>query len=79
MNQQNQNAARNAVRNEETSISRMWAKATTRRMQKGGDLYVRPLTRAEMTAPLAWHEAQMAVCRRYGELADGTIGFEVVR
>lgn len=66
------------TRSEENSISRTWAKATTRRMQKGGDLYRRPLTRAEMTAPLAWHEQQLAVCRRYGELADGTIGFEVV-
>jgi len=56
-----------------------WARDTTRRMQKGGDLYRRPLTRAEMTAPLAWHEQQLAVCRRYGELADGTIGYEVVR
>lgn len=63
---------------EENSISRTWAKATTRRMQKGGDLYRRPLTRSEMTAPLAWHEQQMAVCRRYGELADGTVGYEVV-
>ena len=47
-------------------------------MQKGGDLYRRPLSRAEMTAPLAWHEKQEAVCRRFGELADGTIGYEIV-
>jgi len=55
-----------------------WARSTMSRMQKGGDLYRRPLTRVEMTAPLAWHEKQLAVCRRYGELADGTIGYEVV-
>ncbi len=55
-----------------------WNKATTRRTQEGGDLYRRPLTRAEMTAPLAWHEKQMAVCRRYGELSDGSVGYEVV-
>ena len=60
------------------SITESWGRATTRRMQPGGDLYIRPLTRAEMTAPLAWHEQQLAVCRRYGELADGTIGYEVV-
>lgn len=61
------------------NIIETWAKATTSRMRKGGDLYVRPLTRSEMIAPLAWHEKQLAVCRRYGELADGTIGHEVVR
>ena len=60
------------------SITETWAKASTRRMQKGGDLYIRPLSRVEMTAPLAWHEEHLAVCRRYGELADGTIGYEVV-
>lgn len=48
------------------------------RMNKGGDLYRRPLNRAEMTAPLEWHERQMAVCYRYGELEDGTMGYEVV-
>ena len=58
--------------------SQTFSKATTSRMQKGGDLYIRPLTRSEMTAPLAWHEQQMAVCHRYGEMADGTIGYEVV-
>lgn len=47
-------------------------------MQKGGDLYQRPLTRAEMTAPVAWHEKQLAVARRYGEREDGTIGYAVV-
>lgn len=60
------------------TIEQIRARATTRRMQKGGDLYQRPLSRAEMLAPLAWHEKQLAVCRRYGELADGTIGYEVV-
>lgn len=59
-------------------IQKIWARDTTSRMQPGGDLYRRPLTRDEMTAPLAWHEEQLAVCRRYGELADGTIGWEVV-
>lgn len=49
------------------------------RMNPGGDLYQRPLTREEMTRPLAWHEQQLAVCRRYGVRADGSIGFEVVR
>lgn len=61
-----------------TGIERAWARDTTARMQSGGDLYHRPLTREEMTAPLAWHEKQLAVCRRYGVLADGSIGFEVV-
>ncbi len=56
-------------------ITKAWARATTARMKPGGDLYKRPLTRAEMLAPLAWHEAQLAVCRRYGELADGSIGW----
>lgn len=60
------------------SIIEAWNESAARRMQKGGDLYRRPLTRAEMTAPLAWDEEQMAVCRRYGELEDGTIGYEVV-
>lgn len=55
-----------------------WARATTSRMQPGGDLYIRPKTRAEMTAPLAWHEQRLAVCRRYGVLADGTLGYEAV-
>lgn len=62
-----------------TSIIDAWNKSTTARMRKGGDLYRRPLSRAEMAAPLAWHEQQMAVCRRYGELADGSVGYEVVR
>jgi hypothetical protein len=48
------------------------------RMQLGGDLYRRPLTRAEMMAPLNWYETQLAVCRRYGVRADGTIGTEIV-
>ena len=52
-----------------------WAKATTARMAKGGDLYRRPLTREEMTAPLAWHEKQLAVVNRYGVLTDGSIGW----
>lgn len=60
------------------NINEVWAKSTASRMRKGGDLYIRPLTRAEMTAPLAWHEKQLAVCRRYGELANGEIGFEIV-
>lgn len=60
------------------SITDAWAASTTSRMQKGGDLYRRPLTREEMTAPLAWHERHLAVCRRYGVLADGSIGYEVV-
>ncbi|MCR4301609.1 MAG: hypothetical protein NUV51_08355 [Sulfuricaulis sp.] len=60
-------------------ITENWGKATASRMREGGDLYIRPKTRAEMTAPLAWHEKQLAVCRRYGELADGSVGYEVVR
>lgn len=55
-----------------------WAKATTSRMQLGGDLYRRPLSRAEMVAPLKWWEQQLARVWRYGELADGTIGWESV-
>jgi len=61
------------------SLEKILARNTTSRMRKGGDLYIRPLTRAEMLAPLAWHERQLAVCRRYGELADGSIGYEIVR
>lgn len=45
------------------------------RMQPGGDLYRRPLTAAEMAAPLTWAEEQLACVWRYGELADGSIGF----
>ena len=60
-------------------IMETWAKSTTSRMKPGGDLYVRPKTRAEMTAPLAWHERQLAVCIRYGVLADGTVGYERVK
>ena len=52
-----------------------WAKSTTARMQPGGDLYRQPKSREEMTAPLAWHELQLAVCVRFGVLADGSIGF----
>jgi hypothetical protein len=48
------------------------------RMRQGGDLFIKPLTRSEMLAPLKWHERQMAVCARYGERADGTIGVETV-
>lgn len=48
------------------------------RMRPGGDLYIRPKTREEMLAPLEWHERQLGVCRRYGVLADGSIGYEVV-
>ena len=58
------------------SIIDDWAKSTTARLQKGGDLYRRPMTREQMTAPLAWHEKHLAVCYRYGVLADGSIGFE---
>lgn len=49
------------------------------RFQKGGDLYRRPAPRAEMLAPLAWHEAHMATAYRYGELADGAIGHRRVK
>lgn len=62
-----------------TDITTTWAKATTRRMQPGGDLYRRPLTRAEMTAPESWSEAQMGAVHRYGEREDGTIGWVKVR
>jgi hypothetical protein len=55
-----------------------WAKETTARMQKGGDLYREPLTREQMTAPVKWHEKQLKRAIRYGELADGTIGYDVV-
>ena len=48
------------------------------RSASGGDLYMRPLSRAEMTAPLAWHERQMAVSRRFGVRADGTVGSVIV-
>lgn len=45
------------------------------RCQPGGDLYRRPLTSAEMAAPLSWGEQQLAAVWRYGELADGSIGY----
>lgn len=61
-----------------TSILDTWARATTSRMLPGGDLYKRPLTREQMQAPLMWHELQLAVARRYGELEDGSVGYEVV-
>lgn len=57
------------------SITETWARATTSRMQKGGDLYRRPLSRTEMTAPLSWSESQLAVVWRFGELEDGTLGW----
>lgn len=60
------------------SITDTWARETTSRMLPGGDLYRRPLTREEMTAPQKWHEKQLAVCRRYGVLADGSIGWAVI-
>lgn len=56
-----------------------WARETTRRMKPGGDLYSRPLSREQMVAPLAWHEAQLASAWRYGYLADGTIGYLKVK
>lgn len=65
--------------NMEHDITKAWARCTTLRMQKGGDLYRRPLTREEMTAPLAWHEEHMARVHRYGVRADGTIGWERVK
>jgi len=61
------------------SITDTWAAGTTSRMQKGGDLYRAPLSRESMTAPLAWHEKQLAVCHRYGAVADGSIGWEIVK
>lgn len=61
------------------SIIDEWAASTTSRMKKGGDLYREPLTRERMTEPLAWHEKQLAVCHRYGVLADGTVGWEIVK
>ena len=60
-------------------IQKIWNKTTTIRRKKGGDLYVRPLSREEMTAPLKWHEEQMASVWRYGVLKDGTIGYEKVK
>ena len=56
-----------------------WNRSTVNRMKKGGDLYRRPMTRAEMVAPLKWHEEQMARVHRYGELADGSVGWEVLK
>ena len=61
------------------SITDAWAKSTTARRQPGGDLYRRPMTREQMTAPLAWHEQQMARVHRYGVLADGTLGWVCVK
>jgi len=61
------------------TLDARWARATTRRMQPGGDLYRRPLTRAQMAAPLAWHERQLAVCRRHGVLDDDSTGWLAMR
>ena len=55
------------------------AKHPNIRMQPGGDLYQRPLTRPEMLAPESWSEQQMARLHRYGVRADGTVGFERIR
>ena len=41
----------------------------------GGDLYRRPLTAAEMAAPLSWAEQQLAAVWRYGVREDGTLGY----
>lgn len=49
------------------------------RYRKGGDLYKTPKSREEMLAPLAWHEEHMATAYRYGELADGSIGYRRVK
>jgi hypothetical protein len=38
-----------------------------------------PKTREQMTAPLTWHEQQLATVWRYGVRADGSIGFELVK
>jgi hypothetical protein len=67
----------NAIQTEAETIA-AYNRSLKGRMAPGGDLYSRPLTRAEMTAPLAWHEKHMAISKRFGVLADGTIGFEVV-
>ncbi len=61
-----------------SSILDTWARSTMRRLAAGGDLHRRPLTRAEMTAPLAWHEEQLARPRRFGELEGGGVGYEDV-
>lgn len=58
------------------SISDAWARDHALRMKPGGDLYMRPLTRAEMLAPLTWAEKQLARVHRYGVRADGSIGYE---
>ena len=55
--------------------TRLTAAHSNPRMQPGGDLYRRPLTAAEMAAPLSWGEQQLACVWRYGELADGSIGY----
>lgn len=55
---------------------RTWAESTTSRVQPGGDLYRAPLSREQMLAPLTWAERQLAVVWRYGELANGEIGWE---
>lgn len=49
------------------------------RSQPGGDLYRRPMTREQMLAPLAWHEAHMATVYRFGALADGSLGMRRVK
>lgn len=67
----------NTTTNEAATIAAY--NATLRgRSAPGGDLYIRPLTRAEMTAPLKWFEKQDAVRRRFGVRSDGTIGHVIV-
>ena len=60
------------------NIGETWAKATTARMAKGGDLYRRPMTREEMTlsVTLAGSRADvLAAARRLArETEPGAMG-----
>lgn len=62
-----------------TDIITEWGRAATARTKPGGDLHRRPWTREQMIAPLAWHEAQMAVTNRFGVLSDGSTGWAKTR
>lgn len=54
------------------------AYAERRRMDPMGNM-PRAMSRDEMTAPLAWHEEQLARVHRFGDIGDGTVGYVRIR
>lgn len=67
----------NTTTNEAETIA-IYIRSLKGRRAPGGDLFIQPWTRAEMLAPIAWHEKQLAKCYRFGVKADGSIGHEAV-